>query len=124
MLNNTGIKKETLVSVNQILADTTNYFATGCVVANTGVDAGADGKKIIKAGTPVKGDSMNPTTAYTVATADATGVLVHDVDVTNGNANASVLLFGFVDVNNVDASVKALYTSKVVSALNKITFVG
>lgn len=129
MLNNTGIKKESVISPEQILADTALQHAVSARVASTGVEA-VNGKKIIKAGTPVHGDTMQPNTAYTVATtnegkSNATGVLVHDIDVTDGEANGSVLIFGFVDTKLVNSAVKALYTSEVVAALKGcVTFLG
>jgi len=42
-----------------------------------------------------------------------TGVLLHDVDVTNGNNNGTALLFGFVNVNRIEAEVQALITAAV-----------
>jgi hypothetical protein len=39
------------------------------------------------------------------STSNAVGVLEHDVDVTNGVANASLLIFGFVNVERLETSV-------------------
>ena len=57
------------------------------------VTAGADGKKIIKAGTPLTGDILKRNTAFTVGTsANAVALLLHDLDVTDGNTNGTILI--------------------------------
>ena len=234
MLNQKGIHKVTAGNVNQILFAVEPQVSVGIVIANTGVDADSDGKKIIKAGTPVTGSlvarnsafakasdtsgtkgtwTLQITTAFatdetitidgttytcgasesadnrvfagananaqaaslkniivdarfdvTVSTdtltftqkvADSTGtgpvvsktsttgaigsvtagtspvdgtnnavgVLLHDVDVTAGNANATMLIFGFVNLDRLDAATQALITNAVKIALNaKVTF--
>lgn len=124
MLNQTGIKKTSAVSTNQILFATTPQMSVGVVVANTGITAGADGKKIIKAGTPISGDLTARTTPFTKASTSATAILLHDVDVTSGNANATALVFGFVDLNKLDTTTANLITSEVKTALSgKVTFI-
>ena len=66
-------------------------FSLGAVIGNTSVTAGADGKKIIKAGTPLTGDILKRNTAFTVGTsANAVALLLHDLDVTDGNANGTI----------------------------------
>ena len=89
----------------------------------------ADGaKSIVKAGTPVTGSLDARTTPFTAAVttsgaSNAVGVLLHDVDVTNGNANGTLLIFGFVNTNRLASTVQALITSEVKTALNaKVTF--
>lgn len=124
MLNQTGIKKTSAVSTNQILFATTPQMSVGVVVANTGITAGADGKKIIKAGTPISGDLTARTTPFTKASEGVTAILLHDVDVTSGNANATALVFGFVDLNKLDATTAGLITSEVKTALKgNVTFI-
>jgi len=111
MLNNTGTTRETFGNRNQILADVGNQSSIGCVVSATiGVDVGS--RKIAKAGTPIRMDLMNPNAPANLATASVamTGVLLHDVDVTNGNNNGTALLFGFVNVNRLQADVQTLET--------------
>ena len=67
MLNNTGIKKETYGSGNQILFAVEHQVSMGIVVDQTvGV---ADGtRKIAKAGTPITGNLDARETAFTAAT--------------------------------------------------------
>lgn len=122
MLNKTGITKTTAVASNQILMFTEPQVGVSIMVDNTGISAGDDGKKIIKAGTPVTGDLTARGTAFTKASttegvSNAVGVLLHDVDVTAGDANATLLLFGFVDLNKLDTATAALITTAVKTAL-------
>lgn len=112
MLNRSGISKTTLAATKQILANVELQSSVGCVVPQTlGVEVGA--KKIAKAGTPIKVNLMNRNVA--VEKADGTkamnAVLLHDVDVTSGNANGTALVFGFVNVNRVDSDVAQAITT-------------
>lgn len=109
-LNQSGITTKTGLAENQILSAPELAYSLSCRVANTGVNAGADSKKIVKAGTPVYGSLTARDTAFTVSGAqDAkpVGIVIHDVDVTEGTANAQVCAFGFVDISKLDAEVVA-----------------
>lgn len=118
------IKTQSFGNERQILFMTQPYAAVGVVVGDTGVTAGTDGRKIIKAGTPVSGSLKTRTTAFTIATDTASGVLLHDVDVTDGAENATLLIFGFVDINKIDSDVVAKITDEVQTALSgKVTFI-
>ena len=125
MFNQSGITKTSGAAPTQILANVDLQFSMGVVVAQGETVADANGKKIIKAGTPLTGSLDARTTAFTAAGADnAVGVLLHDVDVTKGNANGTLLVFGFVNTNRIDATTKALITEGVKTALNgKVTFI-
>lgn len=91
-----------------------------CIVSGSGV---------LKAGTPVgtteasafeyfnARDEKKLTSAGTIKI----GVVLHDVDLTDGDANASVLIAGYVDLLKVETSVAtALKTAS--ADLEKITF--
>lgn len=108
----------------QILFATQPYMAIGAVVGNSTIDAGSDGKKIIKAGTPLTGDLTKRTTAFTkTATDNVVGVLLHDLDVTAGDTNGTVLIFGFVDLDKLESDVESQITETIKTALKgKITF--
>lgn len=190
MLNQTRIITQSGTTRKTILVDERNSTAFSVVVGNTGVQANSDGKKIIKAGTPVYGSLMARNNAFvlpgtvdpsasavvsgtgvtavevtastfstkvsgasgtyefvydetgttwkldgdavTIAqygievtgspadgdkitvtfvaggTVTANAVVLHDVDVTSGNANSQVVVFGFIDVSKVDDDVKTL----------------
>ncbi len=125
MLNRSGITKTSLAATKQILANVDLQSSVGCIVPQTlGVTVGS--KKIAKAGTPIKVDLMNLQTAAVKAdgTTALNAVLLHDVDVTDGNANGTALIFGFVNVNRVDSDVAAAITTAVAAdgASQKITF--
>lgn len=88
------------------------YYTLPCQVTNTGLTADSNGKKIIKAGTPVGGDTnalLNRDTAVLIATNDSTngaktqGVVIHDVDVTAGQTTATVAFAGVIDMAKMDA---------------------
>ena len=50
-----SVKSKDYANEKQILIAPELAFTIGCLVGNTGVDADTNGKKIIKAGTPVGG---------------------------------------------------------------------
>lgn len=125
MLNKTGIKKETYLSDTQILFAVEHQVSMGCVV-NQNVGVNVAGKKIAKAGTPLAGNLDERETAFTLANTDGTdavGVLLHDVDVTVGDANGTILLFGFVNTNRIDDTTKEKLSEEVKKALPTIKFV-
>lgn len=114
MLNRSGITNTSMAVTKQILANVDLQSSVGCIVPQTlGVVVGS--KKIAKAGTPIKIDLMNLQTAAIKAdgTTPLNAVLLHDVDVTAGNANGTALIFGFVNVNRVDSDVATAITTAV-----------
>ena len=124
-MNNSGIKTQKLGAPKQILLNPDLQFSVGIVVSNAKfVEEG--GKKLVKAGTPMVGNLDARTTAFTVVgDSDANkvqGVLLHDVDVTNGNANGTLLIMGFVNTNRIDKTTKAKITADVKKALPMIKF--
>lgn len=127
-LNQTGITTVTAVSPKTIIATPEMAISFPCILANTGVNADSDGKKIIKAGTPITGSLEARGTAFTVASttegvSNAIGLALHDVDVTAGNANATVLVQGVVKLDEVDSTTAALITTEVKTAVHRIIFV-
>lgn len=234
MLNQSTIKTETGSTRKTILVDEFNSTAFSCMVANTGISADSDGKKIVKAGTPLNGNLEARGTAFTKAvttsgtkgtwtceittafadnekitingveytkgatqsatdnvfagssateqatslvaivsdpkftltnssgvitftqkvadtggaaptvtktattgaignvtagtspvdgTNNANCILLHDVDVTTGTKNAQAVVFGFIDLNKLDADVQVLITEQVKANLKMIQFV-
>lgn len=123
------IKTVAGTATKQILFATQPSMSVGVVVGNAGVSADSEGKKILKAGTPLKGSLEARGTAWTLSADSsgsnpAVGVLLHDVDVTAGSENGTALIFGFVDLNKVDSSVTALITTAAKTALaGKVTFI-
>ena len=99
-------------------------FTIPVQVTNTGVTADADGKKIIKAGTPIGGSTNvleNRNTVLVVANGStAQGVILHDVDVTAGQENATMVVAGYVELNKIAVADQPVADAK--EALTKITF--
>lgn len=130
MLNQTGIKKSSYVSTNQILFNTDPFVAVSIIVNDAlGVTDPATGRKIVKAGTPLAGDLTKRETAFVAVNnasatldSDAKGILLHDVDVTTGDANGTLLIFGFVNVDRIDSTVMAKNDEYVKKALKGIYF--
>lgn len=103
MLNKSGIIKTDYATLKQILADPSLQFSVGCLVP---ADIGNT-----KAGTPIHVDLSNINVACKKVDNTATfanAVLLHDVDVSNGQTNGTALIFGFVDLNKVDTTTQAL----------------
>lgn len=118
-----SIKKSSYANEKQILIAPELAFTIGCQVTNTGLTANDEGKKILKAGTPVGGGDVL-TTRNTVLSQNATdpvGVILNDVDVTGGQMNATLVVSGAVDILKLDSDVQALVTTAA-SKLTKITF--
>lgn len=120
MFNNSGIKKTEFANVNQILFDVSNQKSVSVIVSGS-IAAGSiqtiDGRKIVKAGTPLAGDLKSRKTPMTAGDTAPVGVLLHDVDVTDGNANGSLLIWGFVNLDRLDDTTEALITTAVETAL-------
>lgn len=128
MYNNTGVTKTSYLNKNQILFAVEHQVSMSIVVDDTaGTEDSATKRKIVKAGTPLAGSLDARTTAFTKAStstgSNAVGILLHDVDVTAGENNGTLLIFGFVNTNRIDATTKALITAEVKAALPMIKFV-
>ena len=128
MLNKSGIYKATYASPIQILADPNLQFSVGCMVPATAGTATSDGRKIAQAGLPITIDLDNLNEVCKVADATtniANAILLHDVDVTNGQNNGTALIFGFVDLSKVSSgTVSKIKTAFGASgATRNITFV-
>lgn len=115
-------KKTYSAPVKDVLLAPHVSFEIGVQVGNTGVSANEEGRKIIKAGTPVGGVTSALVTRdvvlQVVSGANAQGVLRYDVDVTEGNANATMIVFGFVDESKCPT-----ISAETKTALTRITFV-
>ena len=112
------LKTETFTNETDILIAPELAFAIPCIVSNTGVTANSEGKKIIKAGTPITFSAnvftnrQTKGTAY-LQTASSAGPAVYgyarwDIDVTDGDTNATLLVDGYVDALKLDTTVQTL----------------
>lgn len=129
MLNKSGITKTSYAAPTQILFNVANQMSVGITLAKNFSGAVTEnGRKIVKAGTPLAGDLTARGTAFTAPTDTgaantSVGVLLHDVDVTDAAANATLLIWGFVDLNKIDTTTAALITTDVKTALKgSVTF--
>lgn len=113
MFNRDTVRKSTYGAPVQILANVEFQYSVGCIVPQSiGVNVTANGvtRKIAKAGTPINIDLDDINTAVTAATTSgatvtANAVLLHNVDVTDGAANGTALIWGFVNKNRVESDV-------------------
>ena len=121
------VKSESYGVDKHILIANNSYMVTlGGIIKQTGVTADSDGRKIVKAGTPLYGDIEKRDTGFTIAGAEGASpvcVLMHDVDVTAGDENGIIVLAGCVDLLKLESSVKTALTSSVTAALPRIIFV-
>lgn len=93
------------------------------IIKATGVEAGSDGKKVVKAGTPLYGDIEKRDTGFAISGAgNPVCVLMHDVDVTAGDENGTIVIAGCVDLLKLDSSVRTAIAS-VKANLPRIIFV-
>lgn len=120
MFNQTKITKTTGAAPVQILFNVQNQMAVSIKV-DDGIASYVteNGRRIIKAGTPLSGDLEARSTAFAAVgqSAPAVGILLHDVDITDGDANGSLLIWGFVNLDRIDATTAALITSTVKTSL-------
>lgn len=121
MLNKTGVTKVVGAAPVQILFNVQNQFSVGIKVDDANYVT-ENGRKIVKAGTPLTGNLEARETAFVKAAtssgaSNAVGILLHDVDVTDGDANGTLLIWGFVDLNKLDTATAALITTEVKTAL-------
>lgn len=121
------VKSESYGVDKHILIANNSYMVTlGGIIKQTGVTADSDGRKIVKAGTPLYGDIEKRDTGFTIAGAEGASpvcVLMHDVDVTAGDENGTIVLAGCVDLLKLKSSVRTALTSSVKAALPRIIFV-
>lgn len=115
-----GVKKDILYLLDDYTAITVNVSATG-------VSAGSDGKKIVPAGTVIGGVLADPTEGAVAAAGGsgegavaAEGVLMHDVDVTDGDALGTMIIRGVLDGTKLPANI----TANQKATLPMITVVG
>lgn len=103
--------------------------AISVIVGNTGVDAGADGRKVIPQGTPLyvaygKSILVDRDEIMTVSSANSavlSGIARHTIDVTAGNTNDALLIEGYVDLYKLDSTTQSAALA-VAANLPKITF--
>lgn len=108
------LKSTSYGTAKDILYLLDDYTAITVNVSATGVTAGDDGKKIVPAGTVIGGVLADPTQAAVAAAGGsgegavaAEGVLMHDVDVTDGDALGTMIVRGVIDGTKLPANITA-----------------
>lgn len=112
MLNRSGISSVTGAAPTQILGDVNFQSSVSITVGSTVTKTVTRGtRKIVPAGVPLHVDPANLNTPAVDATesAKANVILLHDVDITDGNANGTGLVMGIVNYDRLDAVAKALF---------------
>lgn len=89
-----------------------DFKGAACVVPATGVVADANGNKIVKAGTPFPAND-----------ATCLGYLLHDVDVTQGDAAGTYIYEGILDGDKLTAN-NITIADAAKSATPKVTIYG
>lgn len=84
-----------------------HFVAIPYTVPATGVTAGADGRKIVPAGTILPAND-----------ATAVGVLLHDTDVTDGDRTDAIVIHGFIK----SSALPVVPDITAVTALKQISF--
>ena len=105
-------------------ASNSSWNAIAVRVDDAGIVANLEGRKIVKCGTIVGGTSVpvlenrhEPVSEKNDGTAE--GVLLTDIDVTNGPSDAAMVVEGYIDLTKLPAAP----TTDVMEALTKIKFV-
>lgn len=101
---------------NDILIAPELAFGLSVIVADTGITANTEGRKIIPAGTPlyvatgksILKDRQEVMITSSENSAVLSGIARYDIDVTGGNANATLLIAGYVDRLKLTTSVRTL----------------
>ena len=87
-----------------------DYKGAACVVSEAGVAADANGKKIVKAGTPFPANDST-----------CKGYLLHDVDVTQGDAPGTYIFEGSID-NKKLTETEVTVSAEAKAATPRVTF--
>lgn len=109
----------------EILFNFADALTLPATVDSTGVQPNADNRKIIKAGTPLGADkpfTMNRNQTL-IPSDNPSVILLHDTDVTDGSAPATVVVRGDIVFSNMEKDIQNLYNDDIINKLSKITFV-
>lgn len=131
-----GFIRVTAGTNNQIVARVAEQKALSVRVSaaapDTATETDESGRKWVLAGTPITGDvqEIERVTPFEVATvaddaSNATGVLIHDVDITDGDANGGMITDTYVNIMHMDEKIQTNFyaTKEHIDALPDITFI-
>jgi hypothetical protein len=118
-------KVETFGATKQVLGFVANKVALGVLVSDEGVTADSFGHKVIPAGTPVGGETSTladeQAVLKVVADGTAQGVLEHEVDVTAGQGNGTLVINGYINENRLPDGVAITDETRTALA-NRVVF--
>lgn len=122
------IREVSYTNKKEILAIPDHYVAIPVTIDSSVLVADAEGKKIMKAGTIIGGVLADPTqkavsknTVELGATAE--GVLLNDVDCTNGDGIGAMVIHGFFDKAKVTENVEAPVAEAITALASRIMFI-
>lgn len=95
------------------------------IVNDTAAVVNENGRKIIKAGTPVGAADnfrLDPNNVVLAPVTDGTAqaAVMHDIDITNGPASGTMVIRGDAVLGNMDSDVQPKWTKEVQDALTHI----
>ena len=108
----------------QILDDVRERRAAAVLIKDCDAAVEVDGRRVLKAGTPLIGSLAERSVPFAVAGGCyADGVLLNDVDVTDGEASGVILTHGSVRLDRLEDSVIELLNDYIKASLSgKIAF--
>lgn len=117
---------QTFSTGKEVFMNFANMNTRPALVNDTTAVANSEGRKIIKAGTPLGASKpfyMDPNHVVLTPVTDGTAqaVAMHDIDITEGQASDTVVRRGDAVLGNMDEDVQAKYTDAVQKALVNIT---
>lgn len=104
--------KENQVNMPSEILYNDHFVGMATMVSSTNIIADSEGKKIVKAGSIIPKND-----------ATAKGVLLSDVDVTNGDAPGTIVIHGFVDNAKLIKN-GITVTAEAMGAIPQVMFVG
>lgn len=106
-----GFFKQEMNNIKQILFCTDPQVSVGIIVDDADVSAGDDGRKIVKAGTPMYGSLLDRATPFTVTGSDTDASATATVTGSTGITAATVTAATFsTAVNGVSGNYTFVYT--------------
>lgn len=123
------IKTRVFGTGREILTNFSHALTLSCMVQDANAVADSNGVKFIKAGTPLGAagfkirDREKAVLSPVTDAAQAVGIAMHDINVTDGVARDTVIFRGDVVFYNMDADVQKLFTADMEKALPQITLV-
>lgn len=110
MIKNSSVGVKTNVA---FLLHPESAFSVSVMVGNTGVSNDSNGRKIIKAGTPIGGTTNALETRNTVLQqtntsalgANTQGILTYEVDVTDGPVSVAMIVAGRIDTSRLPVEI-------------------